>query len=420
MHSVEHSPISASLDTVRILAVHKQGLGQRPNTVIDKKTLLNTIDKIGLLQLDTINVVARNHYLVLLSRLGPYNPADFEELLYPDRRLFEQRVHEACLVPIQDYIHFSPVILARREKPHRKIDRLGNSAKEVLEMVLTEVEKRGPLTSRDFEDPRPHNKGWWDWKPAKLALEILFEHGYLMIDRRVNFHRHYDLTERVLPKKIGQSETLDDWKRWVTLRSLRCMGVATVRQISDYYRQQKTDVWAAIQMLIREGVVAPVAVEGWKETAYVHVKDISTIRQIEGGSLKPKITVLLPPFDNLIWDRNRVRDLFGFDYHVELYLPTVKKRQYGYYVMPILHNGQLVGRLDIKADRQNKTMIIHHIYFEQNQRLTDGLLVGLYNALQEFMVFHDCHSLVIEHTSPKKIRSELLSLIKQKKLIYCK
>lgn len=412
MHSVENDSIKLSLDTARTLAVYKQGLSERP-VFVDKKTLLNTIRQIGLLQLDTINVVARNHYLVMLSRVGLYNSTDLDALLYPDRCLFEHRAHAACLIPTEDYEYFAPVILASRQQPHRKIDRLGTSAQDTLETVLTEVTKRGPLASKDFDDPRSERGGWWDWKPAKLALEILFEQGYLMIDHRVNFQRYYDLAEHVLPNDPNiQTKTIEDWKCWTTLCSLLYLGVATIEQISDYYRQQKADVHSTIKELLTEGTVIPTKVEGWKEQAYLNSADRIIVEAIEAGLYRSKLTVFLPPFDNLIWDRRRVHDLFGFDYHVELYTPLAKKeRQYGYYVLPILHHGRLVGRLDPKVDRQSKTLIIHSILIENNQPLTECLLVGISGALREFMAFHDTHSLVIERTSPEKLKTELLSLM---------
>ncbi|MEJ2733508.1 MAG: crosslink repair DNA glycosylase YcaQ family protein, partial [Anaerolineae bacterium] len=187
-----------SLDTARTLAVAKQDLHRRPATV-DRRTLLDTIRQIGLLQLDTIHVVARSHYLVMLSRVGRYDLADLDALLYPDRRLFEQWAHAACLIPAEHYEHFAPAILARRDHPLQPwlLRSLGEDAQQILDTVLADVGERGPLASKDFKDPRDRRGTWWDWKPAKTALEILFEGGYLMVDRRENFQRYYDLAERV-------------------------------------------------------------------------------------------------------------------------------------------------------------------------------------------------------------------------------
>ena len=234
-----------------------------------------------------------------------------------------------------------------------------------------------------------------------------------MIDRRVNFQRYYDLAERVLLNDPNrQTKTIEDWKRWATLCSLLYLGVATIEQISDYYRQQKVDVYSTIKELLTEGAVIPTEVEGWKEQAYLNSADRIIVEAIEAGLYRSELTVFLAPFDNLIWDRRRVHDLFGFDYHVEFYTPLAKKeRQYGYYVLPILYHGRLVGRLDPKVDRMSKTLIIHSILIADSQSLTECLLVGICGAFREFMTFHGCHSLVIERTSPEKLKTELLSLM---------
>lgn len=417
MHYGESASIALPLETARNLAIVKQGLHQRP-PVVNKVTLLNIIRQIGLLQLDSINVVARSHYLVMLSRVGLYVPADLDALLYPDRHLFEQWAHAACLIPADDYEYFAPVILARREcsyrSPHRRLRQLEGYDKEILNTVLSEVRKRGPLASEDFEDPRSNPGTWFEWKPAKVALEALFEKGYLMIDRRVNFRRYYDLSERVLPLSSElPSKSLDDWLRWVTLRSIACLGIATVDQISDYYRQRKPAVRAMIQVLVEEGTIVPVEVEGWKEKAFLHSGDLRIIEEIETGKHKPTLTIFLSPFDNLLWHRSRVLDLFNFSYSAEMYTPLAKQqRKYGYYVLPILHQGRLVGRLDPKADRRTRTMIVNAIYLESGEALTDVLLKEVAGALHEFMSFHDCQTLVIECSEPRVLKAALLDKIK--------
>jgi uncharacterized protein YcaQ len=393
-----------SLDTARTLAVVKQGLHRRPATV-DRRTLLDTIRRIGLLQLDTIHVVARSHYLVMLSRVGLYDRADLDALLYPDRRLFEQWAHAACLIPADDYGHFAPAILARRERPRQPwlLRSLGEDAQQILDAVLAEVRERGPLASRDFEDTRDQRGTWWDWKPAKTALEILFEGGYLMVDRRENFQRFYDLAERVQPARAGvASRTLDDWRRWATLRSVACLGVATAAQVSDYYRQNKLVARAMVETLAAEGAIVPVEVEGWLDTAYLDPADLPLVDEIKAGQHQPTLTTFLSPFDNLIWDRQRVADLFGFDYRAEMYQP-VAKRKYGYYVLPILHRGRLVGRLDPKADRQAGTLIVRALYLEPDQAITDELVSSLTSALREFMDFHRMERLVIECSEPEAL-----------------
>jgi uncharacterized protein YcaQ len=398
-----------SLETARTLAVVKQGLHRRPPAA-DRQSLLESIRRIGLLQLDTISVVARSHYLVMLSRVGLYDPADLDALLYPDRSLFESWAHAACLIPIEDYPFFAPLIQARRQQPpeHWIERRLGDDPQGVLDAVLAEVRQRGPLASRDFEDPRHQRGTWWDWKPAKTALEVLFHGGYLMVDRREGFQRYYDLAERVLPASADPPRhTLDDYHRWATLRSVSCMGVATAPQVSDYYRQKKPATRARVKALAAEGALLPVEVEGWKETAYLHPDDLSLVEEIDAGTHQPTLTTFLSPFDNLTWDRQRLSDLFGFDYRIEMYTPAAQ-RQYGYYVLPILHRGRLVGRLDPKADRRAGTLIIRAIYLEPGQSITDDLVAGIAGALREFMAFHRSERLHIERPDDHRPEAEAL------------
>ena len=404
--------VKLSLETARTLALVKQGLHRRP-LVADRQALLESIRQIGLLQLDTINVVARSHYLVMLSRVGLYDPADLDALLYPDRCLFEQWAHAACLIPVEDYEYFAPVIWARRERPpqHWIERRLGDDPQGVLDAVLAEVREQGALASRDFEDPRGQRGTWWDWKPAKTALEVLFHGGHLMVDRRENFQRYYDLAERVLPVSAEPpSRTVDEYRRWATLRSVACMGVATTPQVSDYYRQKKPATRTLIKALAAEGELVPAEVEGWRETAYLVPADLPLVEEIEAGAHQPALTTFLSPFDNLTWDRQRLSDLFQFDYRIEMYTPAAQ-RQYGYYVLPILHRGRLVGRLDPKADRKGGILIVRAIYLEPKQAITDELIAAVAGALCEFVAFHGSETLRIERSEPEALGPLLLERI---------
>jgi uncharacterized protein YcaQ len=391
------------------LAVVKQRLHRHPPAA-DKRALLATIRQIGLLQLDTISVVARSHYLVMLSRVGPYRPADLDALLHPDRCLFEQWAHAACLIPVEDYPYLEPVIVARRQQPlHGYTEkRLGDDPQGTLDAVLAEVRERGPLASRDFEDPRERRGTWWDWKPAKVALEVLFRRGYLAVDRREAFQRYYDLAERVLPGVPSPGRTRDEYQHWATLCSVSCLGVATVAQISDYYRQKKQSTRATVKALVAEGALLPADVDGWQDQAHFVPADLSLIKEIEAGMHQPELTTFLSPFDNLIWDRQRVEDLFGFFYRIETYTPAAK-RQYGYYVLPILHRGRLVGRLDPKADRKAQTLIVRAIYLEPNQAIDEELLAGIAGALREFMAFHGSQTLRIDRSEPEDLGPLLLA-----------
>jgi hypothetical protein len=228
-----------------------------------------------------------------------------------------------------------------------------------------------------------------------------------MVDRREGFQRYYDLAERVLPASAEPpAYSVEDYRHWAVLRSASCLGVATAAQISDYYRIRKPVARPIVQALAAEGELVPVEVESWKETAYLDPADLPLVEEIEAGGYQPALTAFLSPFDNLIWDRQRVLDLFGFDYRAEMYVPKAK-RQYGYYVMPILHQGRLVGRLDPKADRQRNTLILRALYLEPDVPLTDGLVAGIAAALEEFMVFHGSTALSIEFSEPESLRAPI-------------
>jgi uncharacterized protein YcaQ len=401
-------PRRITLETARALAIYKQGLHRRPREA-DRQTLLDRIRRIGLLQLDTITVVDRSHYLVMLSRMGLYDPDDLDALLHPERRLFEGWAHAACLIPVEDHEYFAPTLLARRERPPQAWveRRLGDDPHGLLDAVLQEIREKGPLASRDFEDTRDERGTWWDWKPAKTALELLFAQGYLMVDRRESFQRYYDLTERVLPAGAGPpNRTMADYLRWATLRGVGILGVATPPHVSDYYRLKKPSTRSMLQALAAEGSIVPVGIEGWKEEAYLDPVDLPLVEQIEGGAHRSTVTTLLSPFDNLIWDRARVSDLFGFDYRAEMYTPAAQ-REYGYYVLPILHRGRLVGRLDPKADRQANTMRIRAIYLEPGQIITEELVTEIAGALREFAAFHGSGRLVVERSEPEEFAGSL-------------
>ncbi len=398
-----------SIQTARALAVIKQGLDKRPPTA-DRQTLYNAVRRMGLLQLDTVNVIARSHYLVMLSRVGLYDRADLDALLYPDRKLFEQWAHAACLIPTEDYDYFAPLILARRDKPHRwygNMEVLGEDPQTIMDGVLAEIKERGALASKDFHDPRDGRGTWWDWKPAKHALNILYDRGYLMVDRRVNFQIYYDLAERVLPVSAGSpTKTVNDFPAWAVERSVGYLGVATARQVSDYYRLSIAETHAGLEMVENKGRIIPVAVEGWTDTAYVLPEDVLLIDEIVQGQYQPELTTFLSPFDNLTWNRDRLFDLFDFDYRIELYTPK-PQRKYGYYVLPILHKGQFVGRLDPKADRKTKTFMVHAIYLEPGVEMTDELVAGIADALHEFKTFHNCETVTIGRSEPEGLKEVL-------------
>lgn len=398
---------SLSLATARALALVQQGLHRRLHSP-DQAGLLAAIRQLGLLQLDSIHVVARSHYLVMLSRVGLYDPADLDRLLYPDCVLFEHWAHEACLIPREDLPWCTPAMWARRGQPPDRTGRLGDDPQRTLDEVLAAVAARGPLASKDFADPRGRRGAWWDWKPAKVALEVLFAEGALLVQRRERFQRLYDLAERVLPESAQPPElTLGEAQRQMLLQGVRHLGVATLRHARDYYRLDQPAAAAALKALLAEEALVPVEVESWPKPAYLDPADVALVGEIEAGRRPATLTTLLAPFDNLLWHRPRLRELFGFDYRLEAYAPAARGRKYGYYVMPILHRGRLIGRLDPKADRASGTLIVQAIYLEPGEVLTDELRAGLARALGEFAAFNGCARIEVRAASPPELAGAL-------------
>lgn len=398
-----------TLDTIRNLAVVRQGLHQRPAKP-DAVALLDIIQRIGLLQLDSVSVTARSHYLVMLSRAGLYNRDDLDNLL-TSGRLFEYWAHAQCLVPIESFPYFEALIAHKRDTRQNFYRGLGNAPEITLNTVLEHIHENGPTSSRDFESPREGESGWWNWKPAKVALEFLFDHGHLMISHRVNFHRYYDLTERVVEKhSFRLDKTLEDWHRWAVIAGLRQQGMGVTADIADYYRLQKRTTQEVLNELVKSGEVLAFEIDGLRTPAYLHRDDLRLAEAVADGQHPPQVTTFLSPFDNLIWYRDRAEAVFRFYYRIEIYTPAAK-RQYGYYVLPILHHGQLVGRVDPKIDRRAKRFIMHALHLEPDTVVTDDLVQGLAGAIKEFMAFHHCTDFAMESCVSQQLEDALFAAL---------
>ena len=338
------TPIPVTRDTVKRLSVYKQGLHQRP-PASDQADLKRIIERIGLLQMDSISVVARSHYLVMLARAGLYDPAELDALL-DSGFLFETWAHAMCQLPSAHYPWYQAYIQQKQLKETKwHIERLDIDMEPVIEQVLATIRERGPMSSKEFESERRGEGGWWNWKPTKVALEYLFDRGELMVSHRVKFQRYYDLPERVLDRdRFTLDKSIEDFRRWTIKRGLRHIGIGASNHVADYYRQYKRDAAAILGDMRIAGSALLVEVEGWKETAYIHRDDLTLLEQLQAGEHEPGMTVFLSPFDNLFWDRDRDKMLWDFFYRIEVYTPKAK-RVHGYYVMPILHGCELVGAL---------------------------------------------------------------------------
>jgi hypothetical protein len=384
-------PIVLTPQQARNLHLAAQGLLRAPRGRATRKKLLAAIERMQLLQIDTIHVVARSPYVVLFSRLGAYPPRWLDEALERGR-VFECWVHEACFAPISDL-----ALLRNGANPrdhhwaYRNAQRMHTGHRAGMDRLLAHVSDNGPVKSSDFAPARKgKGGGWWGWKDEKRWLEAWFALGELMIRRRENFQRVYDLTGRVL-EQIGQPlpPVLDaaQIRREQILRGVRALGVAQARWVADYFRTGKRLTDAALQPHVDAGDLLRIEVKGWAASAYVHRDHTALLERARQGRLRAAHTTLLSPFDPVVWDRERASTMFGFDYTIECYTPAPKRR-YGYFVLPILRRGRLVGRLDAKAHRVDGKFEVKKIFLEPGVEIDDGLVRDLAAAIQACADWH--------------------------------
>jgi uncharacterized protein YcaQ len=389
----------------RALMLSAQGLDRRPRRRARKADVLAAVRRMGVLQIDTISVVARSPYLVLWTRLGDYEPRWLDELL-AERKLFEYWAHEACFLPVEDYPLFRHRMLDHSWAGWRYAHKWMDAHREDAARLLQHVRERGEVRSADF-DRVDTRGGWWSWKPEKRMLESLFTAGELMIARREGFQRIYDLRERILPSwDDSRLPSADEVRRTLALNSVRAMGIAKAKWVADYYRTDKTSTRLLPERLADAGDLLRVSVEGWKEPAYVHPDHADTARAAAAGRGKPVLTTLLSPFDPLVWDRGRASEMFDFEYRIEVYTPA-PKRVYGYYVLPILHRGRLVGRLDPKAHRKDGVFEVRKIHFEPGVRLSDRLVSEVAGAIRDCARWHGTPEVQIRASDPSPAAGRL-------------
>ncbi|HEU0055515.1 MAG TPA: crosslink repair DNA glycosylase YcaQ family protein [Longimicrobium sp.] len=399
-------PLKLTPSAARALLLAAQGLDRRPRRRATKADVLATIRRMGVLQIDTISVVARSPYLVLWSRLGAYDPRWLDALL-AEGKLFEYWAHEACFLPIEDYPFFRHRMLDPRSMGWKYSHGWIEKHPEQAARVLAHIREHGPTRSADFERTDGKGGGWWGWKPEKRALESLFTAGELMIARREGFQRVYDLRERVLPDwRDADVPSREEARRALALRSVRALGVARAKWVADYYRLEKKPTPDLVRRLAADGELVTVEVEGWKDPGYVHPDHLPLAEAAAAGEIRPTLTTLLSPFDPIVWDRSRGSELFGFDYRLECYTPA-PKRVHGYYTLPILHRGALVGRLDPKAHRKEGIFEVKALYLEPGVRVTRTLAGELARALRECAAWHGTPEVVVRRSAPPGFATQL-------------
>ena len=348
--SVNRKPrASLGADEARRLALAAQGFAEaRPDPGADRRAVMRTVRRLGLLQMDSVNVLVRSHYLPLYSRLGAYPTEWLDGAAYAGRRrkLLEYWGHEASLLPVerQPWLRWRMQRARNGEGLWGGVARFGRERARFCDDVLAEIRDRGPLGVSELAAGGRRQGGWWGWSEGKLALEWLFWTGQVTTHSRRSFERIYDLTDRALPAEVVRAPTPapDVAQRELLRISLRALGVATERDLRDYFRLSVVDARARIAELVEAGEFLPVQVEGWRGLAFVP-RDVRVPRRIEACAL-------LSPFDSLVWFRDRLQRLFDFHYRIEIYTPA-HKRRHGYYVLPFLLGDRLVARVDLKSDR---------------------------------------------------------------------
>jgi len=352
-----------SLRDARHVALAAQGFSKPGTGVVGRRALATLVARLGCVQIDSVNVLVRSHYLPFFSRLGAYETAALDDLLYGPRRAFaEYWAHEASIVDFERWA----LLRWRMERARSgrgtwaRVARINATQPDLVERVRDRIASDGAMAASDFTDARSQGS-WWGWSEVKVALEFLFWAGIVTTRRRrSSFEREYDLVERVIPNEALERR-IDEAQahRELLLAAVRALGVATESDLRDYFRLDVHDARRALAELVEAKHVISVGVEGWKAAAYA-IPPLRIPRKALGSAL-------LSPFDNLIWNRPRAQRLFAFDFRLEIYTP-VAKRVHGYYVLPYLVDGRLVTRIDLKLDRSASTLRAHAIHLEHGVR----------------------------------------------------
>jgi uncharacterized protein YcaQ len=353
-------PDSLSRAQARRIALAAQGFLDPRHATPTMRTFGRTLQRTGVLQVDSVNVLQRAHYMPLFSRMGPYDPALLTRAAEKaPRRLVEYWAHVQALMPVELWPvmqHRMDYYRAQRGKWWQDVD------DDLAQRLLAEVSARGPSTARELDDGAPRDKQhWgWNWSEAKKALDFLYMCGDLAVaGRNGQFEVVYDVPERVLPREVLTLPTPSaaEADRELVRRAARSHGVGTVRCLADYYRMPIRDAAAAVDQLVEGGELVPVRIDGWSRPAYLH-RDSRLPRRVHARAL-------LSPFDPVVWERERTERLFGFRYRIEIYVPA-PRREYGYYVLPFLLGDRIVARVDLKADRKAGVLVVKAAYAEEH------------------------------------------------------
>ena len=345
-------------DQVRRTVLAAQGLARpRPTGRVDRRHLRRVVATLGLVQIDSVNVLERAHHVPFFSRLGPHDRSLLPRLAYDDHELFEYWGHEASLIDVE----LEPALRWRKAQTHRwkSLRRLAEQRPDLVDALEAEVHEHGPVSAGELGDGEAKRGPWWGWGDTKQALEYLFWTGRVAALRRDSFERTYCRPDLAIPAAILDRPTPpeDDAMRTLAEVAVRAHGVATATDVGDYWRVPARDVRPRLAELVEEGVVDEVAVEGWRTVAYRH-RDAVVPRRVDACAL-------VSPFDVAMWDRRRISRIHGFDYTIEIYVPAAQ-RVHGYYVLPFLLGDTFVARVDLKADRRDRRLLVQAAHVEDD------------------------------------------------------
>ncbi|WP_426482315.1 winged helix-turn-helix domain-containing protein [Chryseobacterium sp. R2ACT005] len=383
-----------TLEHLKLATLNSQGLTQNTPFGTGKDAVLHALEHLGYIQIDTLSMVERAHHHTLWTRIPDFKADDLEELV-GERKVFEYWFHAASYLPMQDFRYVLPQMLTIK----RGESRYYNADPKVMQYVTDTIRNEGPKRARDFENESHKTGTWWNWKPAKLALERLFMQGDLMISGRSGMQKTYDLAERVLPTSMNTTEpTPLELAEYLVTTNLRAYGFTTVKQITHLRsgNDLKKNVNIVLQTMLEENRISKVRVDGGN-SVFVQNDLLEKTFALTESSVR-----LLSPFDNSIIHRDRIKQIFDFDFRLECYTPK-EKRQYGYFCLPILFGNQFIGRVDCKAHRKEKKFELIHLHIENNTIAPEVWLTPFVETVKRFAVFNGCESLVLTKVSPSKL-----------------
>lgn len=397
-----------SIQRARRIAIHSQ-FPRLSGARQPHQRTLRLLDHLGYVQLDTISVVERAHNHTLWVRQPEYQADTLDRLQRIERSVFEYWAHAASVLPMSDFRYYEPMKQAFRKNPRPWAKRFLEHHGDLVKPLMKRIRDEGALASRDVAQPGDRKRGpWWDWRPAKMILEVLFWQGHLMISERRGFQRVYDLAERVVPEDLDTTPaTIEETGRFLVRRALQASGIADQAEIRSHIEAPslgKNLIPDALDSLQREGEVVELQVRGLPKNRYFSLaNELDSLLSLRKKA--PQLHILCP-FDNLIILRDRIERLFGFEYRLECYVPD-KKRKYGYYVMPILFGEKLVGRLDPHVDRKKHCLTIRGLWLEDGYSSGQEFVAKLNEKLGRMAEFNNC----LEIKASPRVRGPMRKLL---------